>query len=74
MYMYIHISFCVCLANQILTRDFKPPKPDPAPVLHITQQWGFDCTNVMVVGDHRQDMECGRKAGAGNIALGVDER
>ena len=57
-----------------MTRDFKPPKPDPAPVLHITQQWGFDCTNVMVVGDHRQDMECGRKAGAGNIALGVDER
>ena len=26
----------------IVTRDFRPPKPDPAGILHIATQWGLD--------------------------------
>ena len=25
----------------IITRDFRPPKPDPAGILHIARSWGF---------------------------------
>ena len=27
--------------HPIVTRDFKPPKPDPAGILHIAKSWGF---------------------------------
>ena len=50
---------------KILTRDFKPAKPDPAPVFHICKQWKIECCNVVVVGDHRHDIECGKSAGTG---------
>ena len=26
----------------IVTRDFRPPKPDPAGILHIAKEWGLD--------------------------------
>ena len=26
----------------IVTRDFRPPKPDPAGILHIAEQWGLE--------------------------------
>ena len=26
----------------IVTREFRPPKPDPAGILHIATQWGLD--------------------------------
>ncbi len=25
----------------IITRDFRPPKPDPAGILHIAKSWGL---------------------------------
>lgn len=28
--------------NPIITRDFHPPKPDPAGLLHIAKEWGLD--------------------------------
>lgn len=27
--------------NPIITRDFRPPKPDPAGILHIAREWGI---------------------------------
>ena len=47
----------------VLTRDFKPIKPDPAPVHHILTQWGLRAERVLLVGDYRHDVECGRAAG-----------
>ncbi|OLN85964.1 putative uncharacterized hydrolase [Colletotrichum chlorophyti] len=29
------------LFDPIITRDFRPPKPDPAGILHIAQSWGL---------------------------------
>jgi phosphoglycolate phosphatase-like HAD superfamily hydrolase len=35
----------------IVTRDFKPPKPDPAGILHIARTWGgADGRGLIMVG------------------------
>lgn len=35
----------------IVTRDFRPPKPDPAGILHIAKSWGFgDASEMIMVG------------------------
>lgn len=35
----------------VVTRDFKPPKPDPAGILHIAKTWGFeDAKDLIMVG------------------------
>jgi phosphoglycolate phosphatase-like HAD superfamily hydrolase len=41
----------------IVTRDFRPPKPDPAGILHIAKTWGFvkengegDASEIIMVG------------------------
>ena len=47
----------------VLTRDFLPYKPHPAPALHICSEWGVSPENVVLVGDDVQDIECGRRAG-----------
>ena len=51
------------LFDPVLTRDFKPIKPDPAPVHHILAQWGIEAAHTLFVGDYRHDIECGRAAG-----------
>jgi phosphoglycolate phosphatase-like HAD superfamily hydrolase len=39
------------LFSPIITRDFKPPKPDPAGILHIAKTWGFeDARELIMVG------------------------
>ena len=42
----------------IVTRDFRPPKPDPAGILHIAMQWGLDDggEGLIMVGDSIDDM------------------
>ena len=54
--------------GQILTREFKPTKPDPDPILHICKQWGVKPYNTVMVGDHFHDIQCGTSAGAGKHA------
>ncbi|CAR24411.1 putative haloacid dehalogenase-like hydrolase [Lachancea thermotolerans CBS 6340] len=53
----------------ILTRDFRPTKPDPAPLLHISEQLGIAPENMVMVGDSYDDVECGAAAGAGTILV-----
>lgn len=52
-----------------LTREFTPPKPDPAPLLHICRDWGVHPKNVVMVGDHLHDIQCGKSAGSVTILL-----
>ncbi|KAM0945022.1 putative HAD superfamily, haloacid dehalogenase-like hydrolase [Dioscorea sansibarensis] len=48
-----------------LSREFRPCKPDPAPLLHICSTWGVSPNEVMMIGDSlRDDVVCGRRAGA----------
>lgn len=63
----------------IVTRDFRPPKPDPAGILHIAKSWGLlqhgdadvvaDASGLIMVGDSIDDMTAGRRAGAATVLL-----
>lgn len=56
--------------HPVVTREFKPPKPDPAGILHIAQQWGLqDAKGLIMVGDSIDDMAAGRRAGAATVLL-----
>ncbi|CCT68745.1 related to HAD superfamily hydrolase [Fusarium fujikuroi IMI 58289] len=62
--------------HPIVTRDFRPPKPDPAGILHIAKNWGLhgesgegDASGLIMVGDSIDDMTAGRKAGAATVLL-----
>lgn len=59
-----------------MTRDFRPPKPDPAGILHIAKSWGFvkeegiaDASGLIMVGDSIDDMTAGYRAGAATVLL-----
>ena len=55
------------------TREFRPPKPSPAAILHIAQKWGLpSAENLLFVGDSIDDMTAGRKAGAAAVLLKSD--
>ncbi|KAJ1923866.1 hypothetical protein IWQ60_005593 [Tieghemiomyces parasiticus] len=62
--------------DPILTRSFRPVKPDPAPLFHIAQQWNVQPHELMMVGDHGDDLNCGNNAGAVSVLLrdSVNER
>ena len=55
----------------IVTRDFRPPKPDPAGILHIAEQWGLEDREegLIMVGDSIDDMTAGYKAGTATVLL-----
>ncbi|KAJ4021967.1 hypothetical protein NW752_000832 [Fusarium irregulare] len=62
--------------HPIVTRDFRPPKPDPAGILHIAKDWGLkdeagegDASGLIMVGDSIDDMTAGRRAGAATVLL-----
>jgi HAD superfamily hydrolase (TIGR01549 family) len=57
--------------NPVVTREFRPPKPDPAGILHIAKEWmhedGGD--SLIMVGDSVDDMTAGYRAGAATVLL-----
>ena len=55
--------------SEIVTREFEPFKPDPAPVVHICRKWNILPADVVVIGDYRDDLLCGRAAGARTCLL-----
>lgn len=57
--------------SPIITRAFRPPKPDPAGILHIAEQWKLDDRGegLIMVGDSVDDMTAGHKAGAATVLL-----
>jgi len=53
----------------VLTRDDGPVKPDPWPVHEAARRWSIPATEIVVVGDYRFDVECGRAAGSRTVLL-----
>lgn len=66
----------------IITRDFRPPKPSPAGILHIAHNWGLTEKSsipetppvarplpLIMVGDSIDDMIAGHEAGAATVLL-----
>eukprot|EP00268_Persea_americana_P011343 TRINITY_DN14805_c3_g1_i5.p1 TRINITY_DN14805_c3_g1~~TRINITY_DN14805_c3_g1_i5.p1 ORF type:complete len:100 (-),score=20.11 TRINITY_DN14805_c3_g1_i5:411-710(-) len=48
-----------------ISREFRPYKPDPAPLLHICSTWDVQPNEVIMIGDSlKDDVTCGRRAGA----------
>lgn len=52
-----------------LTRCDGPVKPDPWAVVHVCERWRLTPDEVVVVGDYRFDVECGRAAGCRTVLL-----
>lgn len=53
----------------VLTREFWPVKPSPEPALHISRSWGIAPADVLMVGDYRDDILCGQRAGMRTFLL-----
>lgn len=44
-------------------------KPDPAPILHALAQCGCEASACIYVGDDQRDIQAGRAAGVGTVAV-----
>ncbi|KAJ1648126.1 hypothetical protein LPJ64_000579 [Coemansia asiatica] len=55
--------------DPVLDRSFKPTKPHPQGLLHISQKWGIPPQELMMVGDHLDDLLCGVRAGSVSALL-----
>ncbi|KAL6709342.1 hypothetical protein ACN47E_001749 [Coniothyrium glycines] len=57
--------------SPIVTREFRPPKPDPAGILHIAKDWMHEegASSLIMVGDSIDDMTAGYRAGAATVLL-----
>ncbi|KAK9237902.1 HAD-like domain-containing protein [Lipomyces kononenkoae] len=60
------------LFHPIVTREFKPPKPSPAGILHIANHWAIEPKHLIMVGDSVDDMLAGHRAGVTTILLESD--
>ena len=54
-------------AEDVLGRAEAPPKPDPAGILQLSEQWQSRSERLVMVGDYLFDLQAGRSAGAVTI-------
>jgi len=71
-----HLPSHISAFHPIVTRDFRPPKPSPAGILHIAKAWNVDTNGaspdpksgkqlpLIMVGDSIDDIIAGYDAGA----------
>jgi beta-phosphoglucomutase-like phosphatase (HAD superfamily) len=66
-----HLPAHIDAFHPIVTRDFRPPKPSPAGILHIAKAWGVEAAQqqqhslpLIMVGDSIDDIIAGYDAGA----------
>lgn len=63
-----------CFAvSDIIGRDEALPKPDPDGLLRLAQAWDVAPTELVMVGDYRFDLDCGRAAGARTVLVNLPE-
>lgn len=55
--------------DHIVTREFRPAKPFPDPLLHIAEQINAIPESIIMVGDSFDDMKSGRAAGCLTVLL-----
>ncbi|MBA1195383.1 HAD family hydrolase [Pseudomonas entomophila] len=68
----IGLADCFPVA-QILGRDEAAPKPSPDGLLRIAQDWNVAPSQLVMVGDYRFDLDCGRAAGAHTVLVNVPD-
>lgn len=68
------IGVADCFAeDDVLGRDEAAFKPDPAGLLHLARAWQVDPADMVMVGDYRHDLDCGRAAGAKTVLVNLPE-
>ncbi|MGG5290243.1 HAD family hydrolase [Pseudomonas shirazensis] len=68
------IGLADCFDKQlVLGRDEAAPKPSPDGLLKIAQAWDVDPSELVMVGDYRIDLECGRTAGARTVLVNLPD-
>ncbi|KAG2487568.1 hypothetical protein HYH03_013847 [Edaphochlamys debaryana] len=62
--------------SQVLTREFKYVKPDRRLLAEVAKTWGISPSDMLMIGDSFEDVECGNAAGAASclIAGGGNEK
>ncbi|OMH81473.1 putative uncharacterized hydrolase [Zancudomyces culisetae] len=55
--------------DHIITRDFGILKPDPTLLHHIAGLWNVNSSELLMIGDSMDDMQCGKYAGATSILI-----
>lgn len=63
----------VFAADDIMGREEAAPKPSPAGLLHFVHRWQVDPAQVVMVGDYRFDLECGRAAGTRTLLVNAPD-
>eukprot|EP00762_Andalucia_godoyi_P004197 ANDGO_05552.mRNA.1 Haloacid dehalogenase-like hydrolase domain-containing protein At2g33255 len=58
--------------THVLSRDHPPFKPDPHNIIHMARDWNVPLHNVVMVGDARDDVLAGFRAGAHTVLLTHD--
>ncbi|MCU7651117.1 HAD family hydrolase [Pseudomonas piscis] len=68
------IGLADCFAQaHVLGRDEAPPKPHPGGLLKLAQAWDVAPQHMVMVGDYRFDLDCGRAAGTRTVLVNLPD-
>ncbi len=59
--------------DDIIGRDEAQPKPSPAGLKYFVERWQAAPAQMVMVGDHRFDLECGRAAGTRTLLVNTPD-
>lgn len=59
--------------EQVLGRDEAAPKPNPDGLLQIARAWAVAPGEMVMVGDYRFDLDCGRAAGTRTVLVNLPD-
>ncbi|WP_447782603.1 HAD family hydrolase [Stenotrophomonas riyadhensis] len=59
--------------EDIIGRDEAEPKPSPDGLQYFLRRWQVDPAQVVMVGDYRFDLECGRAAGTRTLLVNAPD-
>lgn len=59
--------------ESILGRDEAPPKPHPDGLLKLAEAWAVEPAKMVMVGDYRFDLDCGRAAGTRTVLVNLPD-
>ncbi|UMZ11300.1 HAD family hydrolase [Pseudomonas sp. MPFS] len=68
------IGLADCFAEaDVLGRDEAAPKPHPGGLLKLAQAWNVAPQCMVMVGDYRFDLDCGRAAGTRTVLVNLPD-
>ena len=59
--------------QDVLGRDNAAHKPDPDGLLQLARAWEVEPSQMVMVGDYRFDLDCGRAAGTRTVLVNLPE-